>query len=297
MTAPYGWCPSVLRPMPLADGLMVRIRPWLGYLSREQAADLAELAGRFGAGHIELTNRANIQLRGLSEDDYAALLPLLDRLDLTRVDRTPSARVNVAIEPIRDQDSSTQALAEALSGALSEVEFAGLPEKFGFVIDPGGQRVMDGIAGDIRIEGSGTGLIVRAAGNATGCLVSSPDDAVSLACDLARAFIGSGAIGDDRRGRMASAIEAGWLVPADLFGEAHPNPPGKLDFSTPEWLAAPEGKLDPAVLLDASLDGPFRMTPFRSLYVPSRTGRSHLVSPRSSGNIAQQSAATTADPT
>lgn len=60
-----GWCPGALRPMPSGDGLIVRIRPFCGALSLEQARGLAALARRLGNGHIDLTRRANLQLRGL----------------------------------------------------------------------------------------------------------------------------------------------------------------------------------------------------------------------------------------
>ena len=55
--------------MQSGDGLVVRMRPRGGRLSAAQAAGIAELAERYGNGLIDLTSRANLQIRGVSEDE------------------------------------------------------------------------------------------------------------------------------------------------------------------------------------------------------------------------------------
>ena len=74
-----GWCPGALQPMPSGDGLIVRIKPFCGALSLDQARGLAETAQRLGNGHIDLTRRANLQIRGLAEAD---LRPALEGIGL-----------------------------------------------------------------------------------------------------------------------------------------------------------------------------------------------------------------------
>ena len=54
-----GWCPGGVRPMPSGDGLLVRVRPWCGAFTLDQAKGLAEIAAALGNGHIDLTRRAN----------------------------------------------------------------------------------------------------------------------------------------------------------------------------------------------------------------------------------------------
>lgn len=276
--------------MELDDGFMIRIRPWLGTLSAEQAKGLANLAARFGAGGVELTNRANLQLRGLARVEYDALLPKLEELDLTRVDRTPSGRVNTAIEPLRAAGSPTHALAEALSDGLSTAEFAPLPQKFGFVLDPGPVRVMADIVGDIRIEASGANLLVRAAGRDTGVVAQNADDAVALALNLARWFINSGAIGADGRGRMGDAMAQGLPLPAHLTGEAVPNPPQTLDMSGPSWIQASGETLSPDRLAEAARAAPLHVSPFRALYAPGLAPTDHLETPGQRRDNASQPA-------
>ena len=75
--APKGWCPSSLRPMESGDGYIVRIKPAFGRVTRAQLEKIAHLADQFGNGIIELTNRANLQLRGVSMVDHPALIDAL----------------------------------------------------------------------------------------------------------------------------------------------------------------------------------------------------------------------------
>jgi len=72
-----GWCPGALRPMVSGDGLVVRVRPFGGRLSPEQARGIAALAQSHGNGLIDLSSRANVQLRGVRQDTHA---PLIDGL-------------------------------------------------------------------------------------------------------------------------------------------------------------------------------------------------------------------------
>lgn len=294
--APYGWCPSVLRPMPLDDGLMIRIRPWLGVLNGDQARGLADIAARHGAGGIELTNRANLQLRGLSQADFDAILPKLEALGLARVDHTPSARVNLTVEPLRVPGTPTASLSEALSDALAAPEFGALPQKFGFLIDTGAERVMADIVGDIRIEASGGQILVRPAGRDTGRLADGVASAVALACDLARWFIGAGAIGADGRGRMAEAIARGLTPPDALTGTAVPNAPAKLDMTGPGWVSAMGDTMAPDTLAQAAEAAPLHVSPFRALFAPRQGPTRHLETPGQRRDNAGQPARTLSGP-
>ena len=56
------------------DGLVVRIRPHGGRLNPEQVAGIAALSARHGNGLIDLSARANLQLRGVTDASYGALM-------------------------------------------------------------------------------------------------------------------------------------------------------------------------------------------------------------------------------
>src|SRR5262249_47326523 len=99
-----GWCPGALRPMPSGDGLIVRIRPTCGAFSLDQAGALADLAQSLGNGHIDLTSRANLQLRGLSEERLPDLHAELHRLSLLDRDAETEARRNIMVSPLAGLD-------------------------------------------------------------------------------------------------------------------------------------------------------------------------------------------------
>ena len=165
-----GWCPGAHRPMASADGLVVRVRPPLGELTPTQARGLADLSRRLGNGFVEVTNRANLQLRGVSAKSHAPLMEILGTLDLLDPDAASEGRRNIVVDPFRavgPDDVQTQ-LARALTERLRSAEFSALPSKFGFVVDAGPRRRLSEVSGDIRIEASIGCLIVRPDGCPTG---------------------------------------------------------------------------------------------------------------------------------
>ena len=72
-----GWCPTLLSPMQSGDGWLARVKPSAGMLSAAAARLIADAARRHGNGHIDLTSRANLQIRGLSPrsaQDFAEII-------------------------------------------------------------------------------------------------------------------------------------------------------------------------------------------------------------------------------
>ena len=56
------------------DGLLVRVKPAYGLLDAADLTCLADLSDQFGNGVLDLTSRANLQIRGVSEQGHPALL-------------------------------------------------------------------------------------------------------------------------------------------------------------------------------------------------------------------------------
>ena len=217
-----GWCPGAHRPMASGDGLVVRVRPPAGALTAAQAKGLAALAERYGNGLIDLTNRANLQLRGVTEAGHGALLDGLVGLGLIDTDPQIDARLNIVLDPFRGTDDRQTRLAEALAHSLAAAIDLALPSKFGFVIDAGDNRQLAEISGDIRIEAAGDDLLLRADGRPTGRPVPDITTAVALALDMARWFVASGGMGADGRGRMRRHLAAGAVLPEALSGDHRP---------------------------------------------------------------------------
>jgi precorrin-3B synthase len=97
-----GWCPGALRPMQSGDGLVVRIRPPLGRLTPAQAKAIANAADTHGNGIIDLSARANLQLRGVTEASHGPLIDDLRAQDLIDPDIETETLRNLIVTPFRD---------------------------------------------------------------------------------------------------------------------------------------------------------------------------------------------------
>ncbi|WP_374375743.1 precorrin-3B synthase [Tabrizicola sp.] len=96
-----GWCPGALRPMQSGDGLVVRIRPPLGRLTSTQAQAIAEASTRHGNGIIDLSARANLQLRGVTEVSHGPLIDDLRAQGLIDPDIETESLRNLIVTPFR----------------------------------------------------------------------------------------------------------------------------------------------------------------------------------------------------
>jgi precorrin-3B synthase len=217
-----GWCPSALRPMPSGDGLVVRLRPRGGRLSAAQAVGIAQLAKRCGNGLIDLTGRANLQIRGVSEKSHPLLIVGLDRLGLVDAELQSEIQRNILVSPFWCGSDDAPLLANELEHALAKRSL-GLPEKFGFAIDCGEGRALTQAPADIRIErGIDGSLILRADGISRGRSMER-NAIIHGAIALAEWFVASGGV-QDGRGRMAPHVASGAKLPGDFVGETQPVP-------------------------------------------------------------------------
>ena len=201
-----GWCPGALRPMMSGDGLVVRVRPRMARLTAEQAQGLAKAALTHGNGLIDLTARANLQLRGIRPETHLALLDDLTLLGLIDADETVESRRNIVVSPFWVAGDATQQAVDVVSAVLAAPEFAGLPGKFGVAVDSV-PAVLQAISADIRIERMDGAWLVRPDGFATGVVVRD------VAGALRRLLIWFLSVGvKDGRGRMAGL--SGYDLPA-----------------------------------------------------------------------------------
>ena len=91
--------------MQSGDGLIVRLRP-RGHLTPAQLLAIAALAERHGNGLIDLTRRANIQMRGVEAESLPALWAALAELDLLDEAAEAEAVRNVLSSPLAGIDNS-----------------------------------------------------------------------------------------------------------------------------------------------------------------------------------------------
>ena len=138
-----GWCPGALKPFESGDGLIVRVRLHLSRLSLVQLETLVGAAERFGDGNLYLSNRANVQLRGVTADKHQPLLDVLASAGLLDSDARVEAIRNIQVSPAVELSAHaelTAGLVARLEDALARNEaLYQLPGKFGMAVQAGNE--------------------------------------------------------------------------------------------------------------------------------------------------------------
>lgn len=227
-----GRCPGALAPMRTGDGLLVRLRVSGRPLSLDRAEAIADCAARFGNGVIEISSRANPQLRGVREDVLPDLQRRLDDLGLLDADAADEAVRNIVASPITDIDPDATVdvlpIVIGLEARLAaDRSLRGLPAKFGFLIDGGGALPLGDVEADIRLEAfraeDGPRFVVALAGGDDAIAVCAPREAAGVAASLAATFLRAAGTRGDAPRRMreltvargaASILRAAGLTPA-----------------------------------------------------------------------------------
>jgi len=222
-------CPGILDLHEARDGLVARIRLPGGYASATRLRSLAALAERFGNGHVDLTARGNVQLRGIQPE---AAGPMAGRAAAAGFLPSPAhdrAR-NITASPLAGLAGhpGLRGLVRSLDRAIrADPGLAALPGRFLFSLDDGTGRAglsvcdvglrLERAGGEGRGGGWGVGggaqaeLIV--AGRRTG-LRGTAAQGITLAIAAAGAFIGQ------RRdsARVARLTDGGAAVAAAVGG-------------------------------------------------------------------------------
>jgi precorrin-3B synthase len=283
-----GWCPSVLRPMASGDGLIVRVSIKDGRISPTLARALAGLSRRFGNGLLDLSARANLQLRGVCD---ASLLPLqqeLRELGVVEADSEPAAARNILASPLAGIDPQAiidirpcvRALRERLA---REPMVHQLPQKFGFVVDDGGTLSLADEKTDVsflarRSSGEPRFLICLAGQIAGECAI---DEVADVGLRIAHAFL---QLCDEPAERMAAlarrvgakkiAERAGLIETAQTIENHVSHPIGAYRVGPHYYslgVGIPFGRLDAATLTRladvAEAGGELRPTPWRAILI------------------------------
>ncbi len=202
-----GWCPSLARPMPTGDGLLARVHPPLGRLTAAQARAVAEGARRFGNGHIDVTARANLQIRGVTPETRGPLADHLAAVGLGDVRADGGPQRLTLTPPLFDHDT----LADAVEAAGRAVP--SLPAKTLVTLEAADGFGLGAVEADIALRVLGPDRIAPALAGSDGLVWFAPvssTEALAAVAEWLRALAASGA----RR-----------LRDLDLWREARPADP------------------------------------------------------------------------
>ncbi|MEX0267535.1 precorrin-3B synthase [Leptolyngbyaceae cyanobacterium UHCC 1019] len=135
-------CPGLFYNTPAQDGYLVRIRTPGGLLNQKQGMAIAALIEHYGSATIQVTNRANLQIRSIHPPTPETFQTLQD-LGLAAQDPSVDHLRNVMTSPTAGIDPleliDIRPLVQALDAYIqSHPELAQLPAKFSVGIDGGG---------------------------------------------------------------------------------------------------------------------------------------------------------------
>jgi precorrin-3B synthase len=295
--------------METGDGLLARVRSSGGRLSLRQAAAIADAALACGNGAIGLSARANLQIRGVTEQTLADLHARLAAVDLIDADPEVERLRNIVVSPLSDCDpaaaldlaDAVAALEQRLAG---ETSLRPLPAKFGFILDACGRLPLADIDADIRFEAErgadGVVFAVHLAGDDALAATCAPGDIGAAAARLAQAFLAFAGTNEKAARRMralverrgaeqvfsAAGLEAGSRLRSPRRASLHDLLGGHLFGSAiVVGFAAAFGLIDAGrfrALIECALEhgaSGLRLTPWRTFFIVGRPEGRRLAAP------------------
>lgn len=217
---------------PAQDSYMMRLRIPGGLSRSWQLTGLADLADQSAGGYLDVTTRANLQLREIPADQAAAVLYGIRELDVISLGsggdniRNCTASCLSGLDP--DELIETIPLAKKMHHyILNHREMYGLPRKFNIAFDGGGRIASLEDTNDIgfravRIEQAGSSEEVPEGvyfqltlGGITGHqdfaretgVLLRPDECVAVAGSIVRVFIASGDRTDRKLARLKYVLD------------------------------------------------------------------------------------------
>ena len=215
-------CPGLLRIVQALDGGICRVKLAGGVLSSQQARAIAEAAERCASGVLELTNRSNLQIRGVLPGQQAELIERLLAADLGPSNPAADDVRNLLLSPAAGLDPQalldTRPLAAALLDLLQTTPaLHGLSAKFALQLDGGEALAMLEHPHDIWLSAL-PGSPARLAFGLAGCPTDTPlggvdvEQAVPLVEQLLRLFIELAGNAHSRMRQLLSVIPAHQLL-------------------------------------------------------------------------------------
>ncbi|MFD3696371.1 precorrin-3B synthase [Streptomyces sp. NPDC058646] len=285
-------CPGALRLHAADDGFLARVRIPGGLLTAPQASALGLAAERFGDGHLELTSRGNVQVRGLSEGCGAGLAQLLDSAGLLPAPGHERVR-NVVATPLSGQGQPGRPdvlpwVRELDRLLCANARVTALSGRFLFAFDDGRGDVA-ALGPDVTVLGRPDGRALLRLGPADGAVAVAGDDAPRAALAAAEYFLDAADAAGTRAWRVRelpaghALDEAEFAVRLAAAGiAAAPVAAAHRPYSAPPspgWTGGalcvlpPLGRLDAGqwrALSEVAARGGsgMRITPWRTVVVP-----------------------------
>ncbi|MEA5620762.1 precorrin-3B synthase [Cronbergia sp. UHCC 0137] len=197
-------CPGLFYPTPAQDGILSRLRIPGGILNSQQCQFIASIADNYGGGYVDVTNRANIQIREIKQEINLEVLQGLQALGLGAADPNIDHIRNIMTSPTAGIDPQelidTRPLVKDWDNYITtHPHFSGLSAKFSVCFDGGGNISLSDRPNDITfvahlINGSIYFLLYLSFGEKgepprnTG-IFCKPDECISFLAALAEVYL------------------------------------------------------------------------------------------------------------
>ncbi|HEY4358764.1 MAG TPA: NirA family protein [Acidobacteriaceae bacterium] len=214
---------------PAQESFMLRMRVPGGVLTAAQMRGLADIASTWGCGRIDLTTRANVQIREFAPRDIVNVLNAVQKLGMRSHGSGADNIRNITASPISGYDPQelidVQPFADALQNYISNSrDMFDLPRKFNVAFDNGGAISALADTNDIGFsavrvnEGHSVPagvyfrvLLCGITGHrqfATDCgLLLRPDQLVAVAAAMVRVFAENGDRTDRKKARLKYLVD------------------------------------------------------------------------------------------
>jgi ferredoxin-nitrite reductase len=141
---PFTACPGLFYSTPAQDGLLYRLRIPGGIINYQQFQTIADIADNHGSGYIDITNRANIQIREIQQSINIEVLKKFQALALASTNAKIDHIRNIMTNPTAGIDTEelidTRSLVKAWEEYITAHSQLGeLSAKFSVCFDSGGK--------------------------------------------------------------------------------------------------------------------------------------------------------------
>lgn len=222
-----GACPSLDAPMQTGDGLLARIRIAGGRIDPVRLEHLAVVCGTYGNGVIEITDRGNLQVRGLKPEDvptFAKAVREIVTVETGLVVATPPLAGDDELEFLdpRPLAAEIRRLAEPFANRLGP--------KVSVVVDGNGQIGLSALKADLRLVAADRQRWLISAGAILLGTTEQPLDSASVVL-AALAALGPTARASDIEMPALRAVLADLVEPCALVEPVTSSPIGRFPTS------------------------------------------------------------------
>ncbi|MEH2407949.1 precorrin-3B synthase [Nostoc sp.] len=143
MLSGFATCPGLFYATPAADGILSRIRIPGGIISSQQCRAIADIAEQHGGGYVDVTNRANLQVREIRTGINAEILKYLQDIGLGSANPVVDHIRNIMTSPTAGIDPQelidTRPFVQGWDDYIAaHPALSGLSAKFSVCFDGGG---------------------------------------------------------------------------------------------------------------------------------------------------------------